>query len=42
MLKIPINFIMCTTVKYTDKEIESVREIWRGNLTNAEFRGPIP
>ena len=36
----------CTTVKYAhlsanDKEIESVREIWRGNLTDVEFRIPI-
>ena len=39
MLKNPFNFILCTTVKYAhlsanDKDMESVREIWRGNLTN--------
>ena len=37
MLKNPFNFKLCTTVKYVhlsanDKEMESVREILRGNL----------
>ena len=45
MLKNPFNFNLCTTVEYvhlsvSDKEMESVREILRGNLnlTTVEFQ----
>lgn len=42
MLKNPFNFNLCTTVEYvhlsvSDKEMESMREILRGNLNRGKL-----